>query len=140
MSLTFHLVLRHAAVGGLLLAGATVFSPMAVAQDAATSDPCADSPEDHALRACRASDLDAATAELTEVAAGLSRSLSEGLDGNAEALASAQADWNRFMRSECRLINFESLSGTAGDIYEMECLSSMTRARIKTLRELLDSP
>ena len=97
----------------------------------ATSDPCANSPDDHALRACRASDLDAATAELKEVAAELSQSLSEGLDGNAEALATAQADWDRFMRSECRLINFESLSGTAGDIYEMECLSTMTRARTK---------
>jgi uncharacterized protein YecT (DUF1311 family) len=140
MSLPFHLILRNAVVGGLLLAGATVFSPTAVAQDEATSDPCANSPDDHALRACRASDLDAATAELKEVAAELSQSLSAGLDGNAEALATAQADWDRFMRSECRLINFESLSGTAGDIYEMGCLSTMTRARIKTLRELLDSP
>ena len=140
MSLPFHLILRHAVVGVLLLAGAADLSPMAGAQDSTTSDPCANSPDDHALRACRASDLDAAAAELKEVAAELSQSLSEGLDGNAEALETAQADWDRFMRSECRLINFESLSGTAGDIYEMECLSTMTRARTKLLREMLDSP
>ena len=81
-----------------------------------------------------------ATGELNAVSRELMLSLSEGLDGNAEALATAQADWDRFMRSECRLINFESLSGTAGDIYEMTCLASMTRARIKSLRDMLESP
>ena len=140
MSLSFHLTLRHALVVVLLLAGAAHLSSMAGAQDSTPSDPCANAPDDHALRACRTRDLDAAAAELKEVAAALSQSLSEGLDGNAEALETAQVDWDRFMRSECKLINFESLSGTAGDIYEMECLSRMTRARIKTLRELLDSP
>jgi uncharacterized protein YecT (DUF1311 family) len=140
MSLPFHRILRHAVFGGLLLAGATVFSPTVMAQDEATSDPCASLPDDHALRACRTRDLDEAAAELKEVVWELSQSLSEGLDGNAKALETAQVDWDRFMRSECKLINFESLSGTAGDIYEMDCLSTMTRARTKLLREMLDSP
>ena len=140
MAPSFHLTLRLALVVVLLLAGTANLSSLAGAQDSTPSDPCANSPDDHALRACRDSDLGAATAELKEVAAALSQSLSEGLDGNAEALATAQADWDRFMRSECRLINFELLSGTAGDIYEMECLSSMTRARIELLRDMLESP
>ena len=93
-----------------------------------------------ALRNCRAGELEQATADLNAVSRELMLSLSEGLDGNAEALETAQVDWDRFMRSECRLINFESLSGTAGDIYEMECLTTMTRERIKSLRDMLSRP
>ena len=110
------------------------------AQESTTQDPCVNAPDDQTLRDCRAGDLEAATIELRSVASALSESLADGLVGNAEALAEAQTDWERFMRSECRLTNFESLSGTAGDIYEMDCLSTMTRARTKQLQEMLDSP
>ena len=127
-------------LGVVLLSVAINGGRIAMAQDSDLSGPCANSPDDQALRNCRAGDLERATGELNAVSRELMLSLSEGLDGNAEALETAQADWDRFMRSECRLINFESLSGTAGDIYEMTCFASMTRARIKSLRDMLESP
>lgn len=140
MPLALQDLLRCAVLGVLILVGSMSAAQMAGAQDSEMPDPCTNSPDDHVLRTCRARDLEQATTELKSVADDLSRSLTEGLPGNAEALAVAQSDWERFVRSECKLINFESLSGTAGDIYEMDCLSTMTRARTKLLRELLDSP
>jgi uncharacterized protein YecT (DUF1311 family) len=121
-----------------VLAAATI--PAAHAEEGEAPDPCANSPDETALRSCRQTEFDKATSDLAAVTAELSQSLAEGYPEQADALATAQKDWQRFMISECKLLNFESLLGSAGDVYEMDCQTQMTRSRIADYKAMLDSP
>ena len=128
-----------AAAAAMILSGS-----LALAQDASSGtappDPCSNAADDAAMRSCRQDQLDRAKAELKDTVTQLSASLAEGYDQQPKALARAQEDWARFVESECKFTEFESLQGTMGDVYETVCQTALYQARIARLKEILDSP
>ena len=140
LSFPARMTLRAMACIAVVIVSTSLSLAQEASSEATVADPCAGSADDTAMRSCRDKQLEAAKTELKDVVAQLSKSLVEGYAQQPKALARAQKDWARFVESECKFTEFESLQGTMGDVYETACQTALYQPRIAKLKEILDSP
>ncbi|MDB4951261.1 MAG: hypothetical protein JWM27_3910 [Gemmatimonadetes bacterium] len=89
-----------------------------------------------ALRECGTADVRRADAELNRVYGRLSGKLDAG---RRRLLLEAQRAWLRYRDAQCRFAASESTGGTLEAIERLDCLATVTRARIHDLRAELYS-
>ncbi len=133
------LVLWHLPLCAAVQNGAASKTPIAAKTSKLSRDPCAGSSTEVVLLACRRKEN-----KDTEVA--LAR-LTEKLDKNyaseperANAFSVAGQKWGDFRDAECKLLTYESRSGTAAEVYWLDCLTRLGRERIDSLKKLAENP
>ncbi len=133
----------------LLIAMTLSAAPMvAVAQPVEPN--CADPQTQAEMTACAGMDYEAADAELNAlwpdlIAKAQSRDADmgdfftdRGLSTTEETLRRAQRAWIAYRDAECEYRSYDALGGTMQPMIGSQCRADLTRARIKTLRSVLD--
>jgi len=108
----------------------------AVAQNPQTPDPCADAQTTVEMRDCAGKEYKQADAELNAVYKQLMSTLSDKAE--QAALKSAQQAWLKYRDANCEFDAFENRGGTIYPVVYTSCLTAMTRARTKELREEME--
>lgn len=124
----------------LLSASSAWATPCKSGGAAKLPDACAKAPNDAALLACRTGEKRSAEAALRRVVEQLSADYLSDEPAMAKLFAEAQSRWEAFRDAECKVQTHDSAGGTAFEIYLYDCLTQMTRDRIKTLRARAESP
>lgn len=122
---------------------AAVAIPPAMAEDDAQSrsaEACRGSADEAALLACREADLAAVKAEMERQVTILAARYGEDGPEHLNVLTAAQEAWTVFYQAECHHLTWESSTGSAAAIYELECQSTQHRRRIADLQVLVDNP
>jgi uncharacterized protein YecT (DUF1311 family) len=116
-------------------------SPLTIAGFAQDGrDPCAGSPTEAALHACRKAQFDNSENQMVLLYDKLHRSYLADEPKRAEYLAQSQSSWVTYRDAVCRVETFESASGRAAAVYFLDCLKTVNEERISRLKALLSAP
>lgn len=108
----------------------------ALAQNQQTPDPCDNAQSTVDMGNCAGEEYKKADAELNSVYKQLMSSLE---DREYEALLkTAQQAWLKYRDAHCDFEAFENRGGTIYPVMHRSCLTTMTKARTKELREQLE--
>lgn len=105
----------------------------AAAQDTQPLDPCKDAQTTVEMHECAGKEYKQADAELNAIYKQLMSSLSD--KEHQAFLKSAQQAWLKYRDANCEFDAFENRRGTIYPVVYTSCLTTMTRARTKELRE-----
>jgi uncharacterized protein YecT (DUF1311 family) len=108
----------------------------AAAQNPQSPDPCADPQSTVEMRDCAGKEYKQADAELNAVYKELMATLSD--KEHQASLRSAQQAWLKYRDANCEFDAFENRGGTIYPVVYTSCLTAMTRARTKELREQME--
>lgn len=103
------------------------------AQTPQPSNPCADAQTTVEMRDCAGREYKQADAELNAVYKQLMATLSD--KEHQASLRSAQQAWLKYRDANCEFDAFENRGGTIYPVVYTSCLTAMTIARTKELRE-----
>ena len=106
----------------------------------ADKDPCLGAASENALLACRKKQFDDSTRELTGIYEKLHRQYGKSEPPLATALEQAQTAWLNYRDLECKVRTFESSSGSAYEVYKLDCLAKLNAQRITDLKALGAAP
>jgi uncharacterized protein YecT (DUF1311 family) len=129
----------------LVFAASALASHAACAEDAVD---CANAMSTADLNTCGSQALDAADAELNKVYKKILADFAGPDDGNednnkkwVEALRASQRAWVAFRDADCeKLMIFEAGGGSATTGAVLGCMTELTQARTKDLKDRYDSP
>jgi len=130
-------MIRHCLSTSLFL---LLMSLPARAEVPQTTPSCTDSLNEQALLLCRKKAFAATTSLLTTDIEKLKRRFRQDEPERLRLLVAAQKAWANYRDAECHMQTFESRGGSAFRIYELDCLTNLSRARLETIRQLLDTP
>jgi uncharacterized protein YecT (DUF1311 family) len=108
----------------------------AAAQNQQTHDPCKDAQTTVEMRDCAGKEYKKADAELNSVYKQLMSKLTD--EGHKASLKTAQQAWLKYRDANCEFEAYLNRGGTIYPVVYTGCLSAMTTARTKELRELIE--
>jgi uncharacterized protein YecT (DUF1311 family) len=103
-------------------------------------DPCVDAATEAELLTCRRQRFADSENEVDGLYQELRKSYSKDEPKLLALLEEAQAAWHTYRDAQCRVDTYYSVSGSAYEVYWLDCLEKSNRARAQQLEWLLDSP
>ena len=98
-------------------------------------DPCDNAQTQAEMNACQAREYKKADADLNAVYKQLMTKIDD--EGERTSLKAAQLAWIKFRDADCEFEAYQNKGGTIYPLIYDGCLTTLTRARTKQLRELL---
>jgi uncharacterized protein YecT (DUF1311 family) len=103
-------------------------------------DDCSNSPTEADLLSCRQKRLAQSEQALALAVKSLNDNYRTSAVPRATLLQTSHRAWLAYRKAECKLQTYDSASGTAYEIYRLDCLDGMNRRRLVDLQSLLGSP
>jgi len=103
--------------------------------DLSQQDPCANAQTTVEMRDCAGKEYQKADAALNKTYRELMAKLDD--DGQKAALKAAQQAWIKYRDTNCEFESYQNKGGTIYPVVYTGCLTSMTSARTKELREAI---
>ena len=103
-------------------------------------DPCANSATEADMLRCRHQEFADSESEVDGLYQQLMNSYAKDEPGLHPLLQQAQAAWRDYRDAQCRVDTYYSASGSAYEIYWLECLEKANGARALQLEWLIESP
>ena len=112
--------------------------PFDVAQ--ANKDVCYGAKTENSLLTCRQQEYAKSEVTLKNLLNSLSANYEREEPKQLQLLNESQSKWQAYRDAECLLTTFESSSGSAYEVYKLDCLNKLNLKRIKDLKLLQPSP
>ena len=122
-----------------LLSGALATLPSCAAPPLA-KDQCSEAADERAMLACREGEFAAVTSLLGSAVEKLQQRFRDDTPERSRFLAAAQEAWLHYRDAECRVQTYDSRGGAAFRVYELDCLTGLTRDRLDAIQRLLATP
>ena len=117
-----------------------VFGCLSAEAAQSEKDGCAGSKTENTLLTCRQKQFANSEAALKSVLASLKSNYEAEEPELAKLLADAQAKWQLYRDAECLVVTFESSSGTAYEVYKLDCLNKLNLKRLADMKALQSAP
>ena len=122
----------------LSLALLIVFAGLAgIAEPQKTKDPCASAQTTPEMRDCAGKEYKKADDELNRVYRQLIAKIDD--EGRKTALKTAQLAWTKYRDANCDFASYLNRGGTIEPVVRYNCITEMTGARMRDLREYLEA-
>jgi uncharacterized protein YecT (DUF1311 family) len=108
-----------------------------LAEPQKTKDPCANAQTTAEMRDCAGREYKQADDELNRVYRQLMAKLDD--EGRKTALKTAQQAWIKYRDANCDFASYLNRGGTIEPVVRYNCMTGMTVARTKELREYLEA-
>ncbi len=108
-----------------------------LAEPQKTKDPCANAQTTSEMRDCAGREYKQADEELNRVYRQLMAKLDD--EGRKTALRTAQQAWIKYRDANCDFASYLNRGGTIEPVVRYNCMTGMTVARTKELREYLEA-
>jgi uncharacterized protein YecT (DUF1311 family) len=108
-----------------------------LAEPQKTKDPCANAQTTAEMRDCAGREYKQADDELNRVYRQLMAKLDD--EGRKTALKTAQQAWIKYRDANCDFASYLNRGGTKEPVVRYNCMTGMTVARTKELREYLEA-
>ena len=108
-----------------------------IAEPQKTKDPCADAQTTPEMRDCAGKAYKKADDELNRVYRQLIAKIDD--EGHKTALKTAQLAWIKYRDANCDFASYLNRGGTIEPVVRYNCITEMTEARMRDLREYLEA-